>query len=199
MSSSIASATKPKLDTSTQNNPDTDPVLDEDDDEFWQEMEVVKKEDPANGLDEEDQRRYHYVSPKRSTMTGNATGIINEVDYQGHEWRSKQTDQNENDYTRLRLDEDEDTEEIHLRTKFLFDEDKAMTPLSQMQTTKNLLTESQRIAYVGLCYLTCREMTVMMRRVGRKELQPALKALELWSLRIMGRLYYHMEIAIPGM
>jgi len=33
-----------------------------------------------------------------------------------------------------------------------------MTPLSQMQATKDLLTEAQRIAYVGLCLLTSREM-----------------------------------------
>lgn len=188
--------------TTTTSTSKIDPAWDaeEDDDEFWQEMEVIKKEDPGNGLDEEDLKRYHYVSPKRATMS-NATGIMNRddgVDSRGQEWRTKQADQNENDYTRVRLDEDEDNEEIHLRTKFLFDEDKAMTPLSQMQTTKNLLTESQRIAYVGLCYLTCREMTVLMRKVGRKELQPSLKALEMWSLKIMGRLYYHMEIAIPG-
>lgn len=168
-----------------------------DEEEFWQEMEVVKKDEPLYDLDEEDQKKYHYVSPKRSTATGNATGVFDDYDVRGQEWRSKQ-DQNENDYTRLRLDEDEDTEEIHLRTKFLFDEDKAMTPLSQMQATKNLLTEAQRIAYVGVCYLTCREMAVALRKVGRKELQPAIKGLELWSLKIMGRLYYHMEIAVPG-
>ncbi len=33
-----------------------------------------------------------------------------------------------------------------------------MTPLNQMQATKNLLTEAQQIAYVGLCALTSREM-----------------------------------------
>jgi hypothetical protein len=39
--------------------------------------------------------------------------------------------------------------------RYLFDEDKAMTLLSRMQATKNILTEAQR---VGLCSLTSREM-----------------------------------------
>lgn len=170
----------------------------DDEDDLWQEMEVVKKEDPIYDLDEEEQKKYHYVTPKRDSVTANATGIFDDYDSKGNEWRTKQDLKNENDYTRLRLDEDNDTEEIHLRTKFLFDEDKAMTPLSQMQATKDLLTEAQRIAYVGVCYLTCREMATSLRRVGRKELLPAVKDLELWSLKIMGRLYYHMEIALPG-
>lgn len=170
---------------------------DDDDDDFWQEMEVVKRDDPTYDMDEEDQKKYRYVAPTH-TAAANATGVFDDYDARGQEWRHKQ-EQNENDYTRLRLDEDEDTEEIHLRTKFLFDEDKAMTPLSQMQATKDLLTEAQRIAYVGLCYLTCREMIVGLRRVGSKELHPAIKSLELWSLKIMGRLYYHMEVATAGM
>ena len=172
----------------------------EEDDDFWQEMEVVKKEEPVNGLDEEDQRKYHYVTPKKtlSTAAGNATGVYEDIDYRGREWRSKTEQKDENDYTRLRLDEDDDSEEIHLRTKFLFDEEKAMTPLNQMQATKDLLTEAQRIAYVGVCYLTCREMVVHLRKVNRKELAIAVKGMELWSLKIMGRLYYHMELAMPG-
>ncbi|KAG8827924.1 hypothetical protein FRC19_011072 [Serendipita sp. 401] len=172
----------------------------EDDDDFWQEMEVVRKEDSADGLDEEDQKKYHYVSPKRFTHSdvGNATGVNDDVDYKGQQWRTKNANMSadEMDYTRLRIDEDYDTEEVHLRTKFLFDEDKAMTPLAQMQATKDMLTEAQRIAYVGVCYLSAREMLVGLKRVGRKELQGAIEGLEIWSLKIMGRLYYHMEIAM---
>ncbi|KAG8836349.1 hypothetical protein FRC17_005635 [Serendipita sp. 399] len=174
----------------------------DDDDDFWQEMEVVKREEPGNGLDEEDLKRYHYVSPKRASHSdvGNATGVNDDVDFKGQQWRSKNASASadELDYTRLRIDEDYDTEEVHLRTRFLFDEDKAMTPLAQMQATKEMLTEAQRIAYVGVCYLTAREMLIALKRVGRKELQGAIEGLELWSLKIMGRLYYHMEIAVPG-
>ncbi|KAF8902239.1 hypothetical protein CPB84DRAFT_875384 [Gymnopilus junonius] len=69
-----------------------------------------------------------------------------------------------------------------------------MTPLSQMQATKNLLTEAQRIAYVGLCALTTREMVQSLKAAKRKELKTSIQNMELWALKIMGRLYYHMEL-----
>ncbi|KAG7452109.1 DUF726-domain-containing protein [Guyanagaster necrorhizus] len=71
---------------------------------------------------------------------------------------------------------------------------KAMTPLSQMQVTKSLLTEAQRIAYVGLCLLTGREMAQEMKVVRRKELKAAVASMELSAMKIMGRLYYHIEL-----
>jgi hypothetical protein len=172
----------------------------DDDDEGWQDMPIIRDDD-ANGLDEEDQKKYHYKpqEKKSSAVTGfsNATGNVLDVDNRGDEWRSK-ADQNENDYTRLRLNEEDESDEIHLRTKYLFDEDKAMTPLSQMQATKDLLTEAQRIAYVGLCALAAREMVDKLKAVNSKELAGAIKSMELWSLKIMGRLYYHMELATEG-
>lgn len=173
--------------------PTSDPFFD--DDEGWQDMPVVR-DDFANGLDEEDKKRYHYVTPEKST-TVNATGNLIDVDYSGQEWREKQ-DTNESEYTRLRLTEENENDEVHLRTKFLFDEDKAMTPLSQMQATKDMLTEAQRIAYVGLCALLTREMAVAFKKANAKELKPAIESLELWALKIMGRLYYHMELETQG-
>ncbi|CAL1694697.1 unnamed protein product [Somion occarium] len=165
-----------------------EPSVFEDDDEGWQDMPVVRESDEfANGLDEEDQKKYHYVpSAKKVSSTGasNATGNLLDIDFRGNEWRSK-VDQNESEYTRLRVNEEDESDEVHLRTRYLFDEDKAMTPLSQMQTTKDLLTEAQRIAYVGLCALTAKEMADKMRAVNQKELKQAIKSLELWSLKIM--------------
>jgi hypothetical protein len=70
-----------------------------------------------------------------------------------------------------------------------------MTPLSQMQQTKNMLTEAQRIAYVGLCALVSTEMAKKLRSANTKELKPAIQDLELWRLKILGRMYYHMELA----
>ncbi|GJJ13224.1 hypothetical protein Clacol_007475 [Clathrus columnatus] len=165
----------------------------DDDDEGWQDMPIIKQDDFANGLDEEDQKKYKYVAPTKDTSK-NATGNLIDFDDHGVEWRAK-VDQNEEEYTRLRLDEENDTEEVHLQTKYLFDEDKAMTPLSQMQATKNLLTEAQRIAYVALCALAIREMIDHLKRARAKELKPAITSIELWGLKIMGRLYYHMELA----
>lgn len=168
----------------------------DDDEDGWQDMPIVRQDDFANGLDEEDQKKYKYVAPIKDTSK-NATGNLIDFDDQGNEWRSK-LDQSEDEYTRLRLDEEDDTEEVHLRTKYLFDEDKAMTPLSQMQATKNLLTEAQRIAYVALCALAIREMIDRLKQPRVKELKPAITSLELWGLKILGRLYYHMELATPG-
>ncbi|EKM61759.1 uncharacterized protein PHACADRAFT_180814 [Phanerochaete carnosa HHB-10118-sp] len=173
-----------------------EPSVFDDDDDGWQDMPIIRGDDIANGLDEEDQRKYHYKPPenKDTGKISNATGNVLDVDYRGDEWRAK-VDQNENEYTRLRLNEEDESDEVHLRTRYLFDEDKAMTPLSQMQATKDLLTEAQRIAYVGLCALAAQEMVDKLKAVNAKELAPAIKSMELWSLKIMGRLYYHMELA----
>ncbi|KAF8971813.1 hypothetical protein BDZ97DRAFT_1723539 [Flammula alnicola] len=165
----------------------------DDDDDGWQDMPVIREDTSASGLDEEDQKKYHYQSSAKAQTAANATGNLIDVDDLGNEWRSK-LDQNESEYTRLRVNEEDEVDEVHLRTRYLFDEDKAMTPLSQMQQTKNLLTEAQRIAYVGLCALTTREMVQSLKLVHRKELKASIANMELWALKIMGRLYYHMEL-----
>ena len=144
-----------------------------------------------------DKKKYHYQASDKGRSAANATGNLIDFDEEGNEWRSK-VEMNEKDYTRLRVREEEDADEVHLRTKYLFDEDKAMTPLSQMQATKNLLTEAQRIAYVGLCSLTSREMLQTLKTSQRKELKAAAQNMELWLLKIMGRLYYHMELETQG-
>ncbi|KAJ7508433.1 hypothetical protein B0H11DRAFT_27890 [Mycena galericulata] len=165
----------------------------EDDDEGWEDMPVVREDEFASGLDEEDQKKYHYTPSAKGATAVNATGNLIDVDDSGYEWRSK-LDQNESDYTRLRVNEEDESDEVHLRTKYLFDEDKAMTPLSQMQATKNLLTEAQRIAYVGLCALITQEMSQNLKRPNRKEFKAAVQNMDLWAMKIMGRLYYHMEL-----
>lgn len=172
----------------------------DDDDDGWEDMPVVREDYLATDLDEEDRKKYHYQAPSTTqdkTASTNATGNLIDVDDRGNEWRSK-IDQNESEYTRLRMKEEDDNDEVHLRTKYLFDEDQAMTPLSQMQATKKLLTEAQRIAYVGVCGLIAKEMAQDLRLQKRKELKAAVGNMELWSLKIMGRLYYHMELETSG-
>ena len=177
-------------------------IDDDDDDEGWVDMPIIRNDGLGLALDEEDQKKYHYIAPAvksnaldaAGTTLGNATGNLIDFDVHGNEWRAKQ-DLNESDYTRLQLNDDDTTDEVHLRTQYLFDEDKAMTPLSQMQATKKLLTEAQRIAYVGLCYLTCRQMLAALSLCGIKD---ASQSMDLWMLKIMGRLYYHMELETPG-
>jgi hypothetical protein len=175
------------------------PLVDllDDDDEGWEDMPIVKVDTEASGLDEEDYKKYHYRDPVKTTDAGNARGDLIDFDDHGSNWRSKR-DQNESEYTRLRVKEEEDADEVHLRTRYLFDEDKAMTPLSQMQTTKDLLTETQRIAYVGLCALTTKEMLNSLTKIGGKDIKPAAEQLNLWALKILGRLYYHMELETAG-
>ncbi|KAF9449991.1 DUF726-domain-containing protein [Macrolepiota fuliginosa MF-IS2] len=178
--------------------PPSSNIFDDDDDDGWQDMPVIRDDHLATDLDEEDRKKYHYQAPSTTTSKSatNATGNHIDVDDWGNEWRSK-LDQNENEYTRLRVQEEDDHDEVHLRTRYLFDEDKAMTPLSQMQATKKLLTEAQRIAYVGLCALTAKEMVQALRLYRRKELKASVSNMELWALKIMGRIYYHMELETP--
>ncbi|SDA03820.1 BZ3501_MvSof-1269-A2-R1_Chr3-2g05709 [Microbotryum saponariae] len=128
-------------------------------------------------------------------VRGNATGKLIDVDSGGQAWKEKEQ-LDEMDYTRLELDDDPDEDEISMRTQYLFNQDKGMTPLSQMQTTKTLLTEGQRIAYVGLCRLVAREMvqTLVLASKGAPELAPARESCKTWSNKIMGRLYRHMEV-----
>lgn len=187
-----------------------------DDEDEWQDMPVIL---PSHtGLDEEDKKMYHWTAAaaphalRESTAptstasalaggagSGNATGRLVDFDAAGHEWREKER-LDEMDYTRLELDDDPEEDEVSMRTQYLFNEDKGMTPLAQMQATKTLLTEGQRIAYVGLCRLVAREMvqTLKIAARGAKELEPATESAQNWSNKIMGRLYRHMEVDAAG-
>jgi len=107
-------------------------------------------------------------------------------------------------YTRMNQDEDaQSADSMDENTQYLFaestDDENAKTPLSQMQATKELLTEGQRIAYVGLCKLT---MVAMLRDVGRvrfKENRAAYESMTLWSQKMMIRLFGHMDISSDGL
>ena len=188
-----------------------------DDDTDWQDMPVIEPSSSnSTALDAEDRKRYHWNSNSPAQLTasddpasalgvagakrsGNATGTLIDFDAGGREWREKGK-LDEMDYTRLELDDDPEEDEISMRTQYLFNEEKGMTPLSQMQATKTLLTEGQRIAYVGLCRLVAREMvqTLRIAAKGAKELEPATESAQNWANKIMGRLYRHMEVNAPG-
>lgn len=152
-------------------------------------------------------------SRSHNTAT-NATGTHLDIDdARGYDWRSKpankQNDDDDQDsdgekgYTQLRLDEDEEAEELHAATSYLFQDGNrhdpygnstTATPLNQMKTTKQLLSEGQKIAYVGLCSLIASEMVHQIRRVPGKNLDPAKQSIESWKIKVMARLYQHMEI-----
>ncbi|KAK6958367.1 hypothetical protein Daesc_001166 [Daldinia eschscholtzii] len=114
-------------------------------------------------------------------------------------------------YTRVLDDEDAESEtSMDDNTRYLFKDPKStsMTEMdeeqrdavSQLQATKDLLTEGQRIAYVGVTRLELSEMVKEAERIERlkkikKEVQMAAEAMKMWSQKIMIRLYAHMEIS----
>lgn len=130
-------------------------------------------------------------------------------------------------YTQLRLDEDVEGDELHAATEYLFgggvaggkgggdpsrsgpiessvgysyQNESTATPLSQMMTTKALLSEPQKIAYVGLCALTAKEMVRSLRRVpgSNKDLADSVKSIEEWEVKVLARLFQHMDIDAKG-
>ena len=114
-------------------------------------------------------------------------------------------------YTRVQLDEDaQSATSMDDNTAYLFkegyarnaldEEDEARDLISQMQTTKELLTEGQRIAYVGLVRLAIaaivRDMEALERTKGaKKAVDIANEAVQMWGQKMMVRLYTHMEIS----
>lgn len=116
-------------------------------------------------------------------------------------------------YTRVQVDEDaQSATSMDDNTSYLFkhkgtdviDEDEELRdPMAQMQTTKDLLTETQRIAYVGVTRLAMVEMAKNLEAVEvtkkiKKEFRVAIESLKMWSQQMMLRLYVHMEISSSG-
>jgi hypothetical protein len=118
-------------------------------------------------------------------------------------------------YTRVIMDDDvESVNSIDENTQYLFkeagpntslteDDESQRDAVSQLQATKDLLTEGQRIAYVGLTRL---EMSAMVKeaealpnvansRRTKKEVQIAAESMKMWSQKMMIRLYTHMDIS----
>jgi hypothetical protein len=115
-------------------------------------------------------------------------------------------------YTRVQLDDDaQSATSLDENTKYLFKEasgtgageeldDEQRDALSQMQATKDLLTEGQRIAYVGMTRLILTKMldqveVIATSRTAKKETQLSVEAMKMWSQKMMVRLYAHMDIS----
>lgn len=112
-------------------------------------------------------------------------------------------------YTRVQVDEDaQSATSMDDNTAYLFkeqstnlldDDEDARDPLAQMQATKDLLTEGQRIAYVGIVRLAMVKMTKILGSIERtrnskKSVDIAVEAMKMWSQKMMVRLYSHMDI-----
>jgi hypothetical protein len=111
-------------------------------------------------------------------------------------------------YTRVVMDEDaESATSMDDNTNYLFkqaagtsveDED-ARDAMSQMQATKDLLTEGQRIAYVGIVRLEIARLvkegsSLDGSRSSKKLVANAAESLQMWGQKMMLRLYGHMDI-----
>lgn len=116
-------------------------------------------------------------------------------------------------YTRVQIDDDaRSATSMDENTGYLFketgtnvvDEDEEhRDPLTQMQATKDLLTEGQRIAYVGVTRLAMVSMVKELEdiegtKATKKDLRVAVEAMKMWSQKMMVRLYTHMEIDSAG-
>ncbi|KAE8325873.1 hypothetical protein BDV39DRAFT_98809 [Aspergillus sergii] len=113
-------------------------------------------------------------------------------------------------YTRVQLDEDaQSATSLDEDTSYLFREaahnstgvegEELRDAVSQLQATKDLLTESQRIAYVGVTRLAIFQMTRDLDRVPstkgtRKAKQKTIDSMRKWGQTIMARIYAHMDI-----
>lgn len=115
-------------------------------------------------------------------------------------------------YTRVQMDEDaQSATSMDENTQYLFrevngtsaaglEDDEQRDALSQMQATKDLLTEGQRIAYVGMTRLTISAMLQESEDMenktkgSKKEAAMAAEAMKLWAQKMMVRLYAHMDI-----
>ncbi|QDS72993.1 hypothetical protein FKW77_008926 [Venturia effusa] len=116
-------------------------------------------------------------------------------------------------YTRVQLDEDaQSATSLDENTAYLFkdqgattnvadedDEDLMRDARGQMAATKELLTEGQRIAYVGIVRLSIIEMIKEMEsldktRGAKKILEFGVESLRMWGQKVMMHLFNHMEI-----
>lgn len=116
-------------------------------------------------------------------------------------------------YTRVQLDEDaQSATSMDDTTAYLFkngekstgageyEDDEARDALSQMQATKDFLTEGQKIAYVGMTRIVLSTMLEDLEKKlddkkMKKELRVSSEAMKMWSQKVMLQLYTHMDIS----
>lgn len=115
-------------------------------------------------------------------------------------------------YTRVQMDEDvKSVTSLDENTQYLFNDingtcagevenEERRDTVSQMQATKDLLTEGQRIAYVGMTKLILSTMikqseNLVISEGSKKQTSLAAESMKMWGQKMMLRLYAHMEIS----
>lgn len=114
-------------------------------------------------------------------------------------------------YTRVIMDDDvESATSLDDNTQYLFkdvkstsmmdEDDEQRDAVSQMQATKDLLTEGQRIAYVGVVRLELYQMakdteSLEQTRKSKKLVAFSAESTKMWAQKMMIRIYAHMDIS----
>ena len=80
------------------------------------------------------------------------------------------------------------------------EEEEQRDPVAQLETTKTLLSETQKIAYVGVTRLAMAKMVKELdgmesTKSTKKGKAVAVESMKMWSQKMMVRLYAHMEIS----
>lgn len=113
-------------------------------------------------------------------------------------------------YTKVQLDEDaQSATSMDDNTQYLFkqekvddeddDDENQRDHKSQLEATKDLLTEGQRIAYVGVVRLAFYNMSLELEKIDptkgtKKDFTHALESMQKWGQQMMVRIYAHMDI-----
>ncbi|PKI83109.1 hypothetical protein MVES1_003077 [Malassezia vespertilionis] len=189
--------------------------LDFDSDEAPLHSRAIPSKDKVRGVQKQVARRGQVRGTGASAVSAmsNTTGAHLDVfDARGYDWRTKPQEEEEEEsnaeksvgYTQLRLDEDEEEEELHAATEYLFQEDLARlgeagedpsaAPISQLAMTKRLLSDTQKIAYAGLASLVGHQIVQDTELLELRSKRPASKNASEWLLRVMVRLYQHLDI-----
>jgi len=182
----------------------------------WSHMRLAQSHDAHEKSDEEDEDdgdwkampalgEFDYYDDYGRLIARGAEAEDNEAVYQGLGGAGK-------GYTRLQLDEDaQSATSLDEDTSYLFQEtggnqaglesEELRDTVSQLQATKDLLNETQKIAYVGVVRLAIHEMNVEVAKIPttnskstKRTIHKAVDGMRKWAQAMMGRLYMHMDI-----
>lgn len=179
----------------------------------WSHMRIAQSHQPHDESEEEEEPvdwkampalgEFDYYDDYGRLIARGAQEDDNDAVYQGIGGAGR-------GYTRVQLDEDaQSATSMDEDTSYLFKDsannsaglvgEELRDSVSQLQATKDLLNETQKIAYVGVVRLAIHEMNLEMAKLPitrstRKTHQKASDAMRKWAQAMMGRLYMHMDI-----
>lgn len=182
----------------------------------WSHMRLAQAQDTHNESEEEEEHgdwkampalgEFDYYDDYGRLIAKGDQAEDNEAVYQGLGGAGR-------GYTRVQLDEDaQSATSLDEDTSYLFREtgdnqaglegEELRDSVSQLQATKDLLNETQKIAYVGVVRLAIHEMNQDVVKIPmtkskstKKTIHKAVDGMRKWGQAMMGRLYMHMDIS----